>query len=262
MARKKQHHRQTQPKYVPTRMFEDDDNQPQESLHKVKPTDLKNVIPITKNQELFFNSYNRDKFLSYILYGSAGTGKTYIAVYNALREVLDPSTPFKRVVIVRSAVPSRDIGHLPGNEKEKTEVYLQPYREIAAELFPKFGEKAYMKLKEQGYVDFLITSFVRGLTLDNCIVILDEFQNAGWHELNTVVTRVGKNCKLILCGDIRQNDLNKKHDPSGFQKLMTIATHMEDTFDIIEFDENDICRSKFVKSWICAINKCEDLNLI
>lgn len=259
MSRKK--HRQ--PRYEQAPLFADDDLTPQDSRHKVKLSDLKSVIPLTKNQEHFFNTYSKGKIESFILYGSAGTGKSYIAMYKALQEVLDSSTPYKKIIIVRSAVPSRDIGHLPGNEKEKTEVYLQPYKEIVQNLIPKYGEKTYTKLKEQGYIDFMITSYVRGLTFENCVLVFDEFQNANWHEINSVITRIGENCKLILCGDLRQNDLhNKKHDQSGFQKLMTIALHMEDTFECIEFTEDDICRSKFLKEWIKATNKCYDLGLI
>lgn len=238
------------------------DEEATESRFKIRPVDLKQIEPLTHNQAHFFNTYSKGRQEHFVLYGTAGSGKTLIALYNALKDVLSPNTPYKKVIIVRSAVPSRDIGHLPGDEKEKTDVYAQPYKEMCQFLLPRFGEKAFMKLKEQGLIEFMITSYVRGLTFEDAIVVFDEFQNATWQELNSVITRVGQNCKMVLCGDIRQNDLVvKKHDQSGFKKFMTIANHM-DEFEMIEFLEEDIVRSGFLKSWVIATNHCEDLELI
>lgn len=228
-----------------------------ESKHKVKHSDLKQIFPLTHNQETFFNLYRKGSN-AIMLHGVAGTGKTYIALYNAFQEILLPGSLQKKVVIVRSAVPSRDIGHLPGNEKEKTEVYVQPYREIASELFPRFGPNAFTKLKEQGYVDFMVTSYVRGLTLDNCIVIVDECQNMTDMELNSIMTRVGQNTKIVFCGDFRQTDLSKKHDCSGLNKFIGTISHMP-SFRTVEFEVEDIVRSKLVKEYIIARMQYEDM---
>lgn len=228
----------------------------QESKYKVRLADLKEIYPLTNNQETFFNFYRKGN-TALLLHGVAGTGKTYIAMYNAFREVLENSL-YKKVVIVRSAVPSRDIGFLPGNEKEKVEVYSIPYQEICSDLFPRFGPKAYNKLKEQNLIGFMVTSYVRGLTLDDCVVIVDEAQNMTDMELNSIMTRVGQNTKIIFCGDFRQTDLNKRHDMSGLKHFMNIANHMP-SFRHVEFDVEDIVRGPLVKEYIIARLACEDL---
>jgi phosphate starvation-inducible protein PhoH len=222
---------------------------PREPKTKVKITDLKSVVPLTKNQETFFRLYRHES--AFLLSGVAGTGKTYIALYNALREVLDRSTPRNKIVIVRSAVASRDIGHLPGDEKEKTEVYVRPYVDICADLLPRFGTQAFARLKEQKVVDFMITSFVRGLTIDNAIIVVDECQNMTDHELNSVMTRLGRDSKIVLCGDFRQTDLHKKTDVSGFQQFLNIIKHMP-SFHTIDFEIEDILRSDLVREFIIA----------
>jgi phosphate starvation-inducible protein PhoH len=222
--------------------------------------DLKNIYPLTHNQEIFFNLYRKGN-TAMLLHGVAGTGKTYIAMYNAFQEILNDNTEVKKLVIVRSAVPSRDIGFLPGNEKDKVEVYSQPYQEICSDLFPRFGAKAYSKLKEQNFVNFMVTSYVRGLTLDDCIVIVDEVQNLNDMELNSIMTRVGQNTKIIFCGDFRQTDLNRKHDVSGLKKFIQIANHMQ-SFRQVEFNVDDIVRSQLVKEYIIARMQCEDMQLV
>jgi phosphate starvation-inducible protein PhoH len=227
-----------------------------ESKHKVRLADLKDIYPLTHNQEIFFNYYRKGAE-ALLLHGVAGTGKTYIAMYNAFREILENST-YKKVVVVRSAVPSRDIGFLPGNEKEKVEVYMQPYQEICSDLFPRFADKAYIKLKEQNLISFMVTSYVRGLTLDNCIVIVDEAQNMTDMELNSIMTRVGQNTKIIFCGDFRQTDLNRRHDMSGLKHFMNIANHMP-SFRHVEFGVDDIVRGPLVKEYIIARMACEDI---
>lgn len=229
----------------------------EESRHKVKLSDLKETYPLTNNQETFFNFYRKGN-KALLLHGVAGTGKTYIAMYNAFQEILQFNDEYKKVVVVRSAVPSRDIGYLPGNEKEKTEIYSQPYQEICEDLFPRFGTKAYSKLKEQNLISFMVTSYVRGLTLDNCVVIVDEAQNMNDMELNSIMTRVGNNTKIIFCGDFRQTDLNKRNDLSGLKKFMAIANHMP-TFRHVEFDVDDIVRSALVKEYIVARMHYEDV---
>lgn len=222
---------------------------------KVRIDDLKVFEPLTDNQRKFFEAYkNGEQVL--MLHGVAGTGKTFIALYKALEEVLDRSNPYERVIIVRSAVPSREIGHLPGDEKEKSEVYQLPYKEICDTLFGT-GNQPYQRLQEQGNILFMITSFVRGITLDNSIIIVDECQNMTDMELNSIMTRVGDRSKIIFCGDFRQTDLNKKHDMSGLKKFMEIAELMR-TFSIINFDVDDIVRSDIVRDYILARLKYED----
>ena len=214
---------------------------------KIRLDDMITIKPLTGNQKGFFEGYDNSQVM--LLHGVAGTGKTYIALYHALEEVLDKSSCFNKVVIVRSAVPSRDIGHLPGDEKEKTEVYTEPYVEICADLFER--PDAYQRLTEQKSLQFLITSFVRGITLNNSIIIVDECQNMTDMELNSIITRVGKNSKIIFCGDFRQTDLYRKDDMSGLKKFMVIADMMP-SVKTIEFQVNDIVRSPLVKEYIIA----------
>jgi len=209
--------------------------------------DMKTIKPLTDNQKGFFDAYDKAKVM--LLHGVAGTGKTYIALYHALEEVLNKQNQYQRVVIVRSAVPSRDIGHLPGDEKEKTEVYTEPYVGICEDLFGR--SDAYQRLTEQGAVKFLITSFVRGITLDDSIILVDECQNMTDMELNSIMTRVGERSKIIFCGDFRQTDLYRKTDMSGLKKFMAIADLMP-SFKVFEFGVDDIVRSKLVKEYILA----------
>lgn len=220
---------------------------------KLKLDDLDVIEPLTETQARFFQAYSESQLL--LLHGVAGTGKTYIALYKALEEVLEKNTTFKKVVIVRSAVPSREIGHLPGDEKEKTEVYQMPYEEICADLFNR--KDAWKLLNEQKVVQFMITSFVRGITLEDSIIIVDECQNMNDMELNSIITRVGSRSKIMFCGDFRQTDLYKKTDMSGLKKFMVIADMMP-SVKTIEFEVDDIVRSKLVKEYILARMNYED----
>ena len=228
----------------------------EESKHKIKHCDLKEVTPRTVNQEKFFSLYRKGN-PAILIHGVAGSGKTYIALWNAFNEILRTNIGYNKVVIVRSAVPSRDLGHLPGNEKEKTEVYLQPYRDICSDLFPRFAEKGYNKLKEQSLIEFMVTSYVRGITLDNSIVIVDECQNMTDMELNSIMTRLGQNSKIIFCGDFRQTDLSKRNDMSGLKQFTETIKHMP-SFNMVEFGVDDIQRSKIVKEYIIARMCYED----
>ena len=215
---------------------------------KIRLDDMDVISPLTENQKIFFDLYkHNEQFM--LLHGVAGTGKTYIALYKALEEVLDKSSGYDKVIIVRSAVPAREIGHLPGDEKEKTEVYKEPYVEICHNLFGRHD--AFQRLQEQGAVHFLITSFLRGVTLDNSIILVDECQNLSDAEINTIMTRVGHNSKIIFCGDFRQTDLVKKNDMSGLKKFISIAKMMP-AFKLIEFSVDDIVRSDIVKQYILA----------
>jgi phosphate starvation-inducible protein PhoH len=220
---------------------------------KIRIDDMNTIEPLTNNQKKFFELYKNSSAI--LLHGVAGTGKSYIALYKALEEVLDRSTPFQKVVVVRSAVPSRDIGHLPGDEKEKTEVYQQPYIEICEVLFNR--RDAFQRLQEQQSAAFMITSFVRGITMDDAIIIVDECQNMTDMELNSIMTRVGTRSKIILCGDFRQTDLYKKTDMSGLKKFMAIADMMP-SFNVVEFEVGDIVRSALVKEYILARMEYEE----
>jgi phosphate starvation-inducible protein PhoH len=208
---------------------------------------LKNIEPLTQNQTITFEYYSRDKNL--MLHGIAGTGKSFISCYLAMKQLLDGDNRYKKLVIVRSVVPTRDMGFLPGNNKEKTKVYEAPYQAIFTELFGR-GD-AYEYLKQRGVVEFISTSFIRGITLNDCIVVVDEIANMTLHELDSVITRVGKNCKILFCGDFRQSDFTKEHEKSGLIDFMKILNRMK-TFEHVEFDENDIVRSAMVKEYIIA----------
>jgi phosphate starvation-inducible PhoH-like protein len=222
---------------------------------KVRIDDLKTFEPLTGNQKLFFDAYKRgDYFVA--LHGVAGTGKTFCALYKALEEVLDKSNPFNKIIIVRSAVQSREIGHLPGDVNEKMEIFQQPYQQICETLFGR--KDAYQRLSEQGHIEFISTSFIRGMSFDDAIIIVDEMQNLTFEEIDTVMTRVGYRSKIVWCGDYRQTDLNKKkNDMSGILRFFDIAYHMS-AFTRIEFTADDIVRSSLVKEYILAKMKFED----
>lgn len=211
--------------------------------------DLRSTRPLTHGQQQMFESYFSGNNI--VANGSAGTGKSYSAIYLALTDLLREDSPQDQIILVRSAVASREIGHLPGEISDKLAPYEEPYKDIFGSLLRK--NDAYDVMKETGRLKFMATSFVRGLTWDNAIVIIDEAQNLSLHEIHSVVTRLGENSKLIICGDVGQNDLyNKKNEMSGYADLLKISGKMSE-FDIVTFTENDIVRSKFVKSWIIAM---------
>jgi len=221
---------------------------------RIKLDHLNTFQPLTNNQKLFFDAYTRgDYFIA--LHGVAGTGKTFIALYKALEEVLDKNNPFNKIILVRSSVQSRDMGHLPGDADDKMEIFRQPYIQICHTLFGR-GD-AYQRLAEQGHIEFISTSFIRGMSFDDAIIIVDEMQNMNFDEIDTVMTRVGYRSKIIWCGDYRQTDLKKAGDKSGLLKFFDIAYHMS-SFTRIEFTVNDIVRSSLVKDYILAKLKYED----
>lgn len=213
---------------------------------------LAKINPLTSTQSEVFDAYNNNQNL--MLHGVAGTGKTFLSLYLAINDILQGVDQKKKVYIVRSVVPTRDMGFLPGNQKEKARAYESPYYSICNELFGR-GD-AYETLKSKNAIEFITTSFVRGITLDNCIVIVDECQNMASMELHSVMTRIGQNCKVIFCGDTRQDDLTseRKKEESGLREFMRILKQMK-SFDFIEFGEADIVRSDLVKEYIVTRNR-------
>jgi phosphate starvation-inducible protein PhoH len=223
----------------------DNNNKPKFSL------EMKKIEPLTENQRLSFENFEKGKNL--MLHGIAGTGKSFISLYLALDEIFRNSTGnYQKVVIVRSVVPTRDMGFLPGNNKEKAKVYEAPYYAICTELFGR--SDSYEILKQKNLVEFISTSFIRGITLNNCIIIVDEIANMTLHELDSVITRVGKNCRIIFSGDFRQSDFTKDHEKNGLVDFMKIIKRMK-SFAFIDFDENDIVRSSMVKDYIIQKDK-------
>ena len=211
------------------------------------------IEPLTDNQKLFFESYANDKQI--VAYGCAGTGKTFIALYNALKDVLNEITPYEQIYIVRSLVATREIGFLPGDHDDKAALYQIPYKNMVKYMFQlpteTDFEMLYGNLKQQETIKFWSTSFLRGTTLDNSIIIVDEFQNMNFHELDSIITRVGENSRIIFCGDGRQSDLVKDKERNGISDFMDVLRKMP-SFDIIEFDINDIVRSGLVKEYLVA----------
>ena len=214
---------------------------------------LIDVEPLTENQKKLFTSYSEGKHL--VAYGAAGTGKTFISLYNALKEVLSEVTPYEQIYVVRSLVATREIGFLPGDHEDKSSLYQIPYKNMVKYMFQLPSETdfemLYGNLKQQETVKFWSTSFVRGTTLDNSIIIVDEFQNMNFHELDSIITRVGENSKIIFCGDATQSDLTKTNERNGISDFMSILRKMP-SFDIIEFGIEDIVRSGLVKEYLVA----------
>lgn len=216
---------------------------------KMRIEDLKTFKPLTDNQGLFFESYKIGEYFM-MLSGSAGTGKSFIALYKALEEVMDKGNSFNQVLLVRSAVQTRDVGFLKGSLEEKVSLYEDPYIQICATLFGK--KDAYQRLKEQGYIEFTTTTAMRGMSFDNCVVILDECQNCTFQELDTVITRIGHQSKMIFVGDTAQNDLIKKsNEVTGLPDFIKIASTMNE-FCRVHFTSDDIVRSSLVKQYIIA----------
>lgn len=210
----------------------------------VKLDDLLQYDPLTTNQDTAFVSWNDGDNL--VLTGSAGTGKTFIALYLALEEVLEAQF-YEKLVIVRSMVPTRDMGFLPGTKEEKEEAFTSPYKNICHELF---GDKSsYNKMLNSGQISFDSTSFIRGTTYDNSVIVVDEMQNLNFHELDSVITRVGKNSKIIFCGDYKQSDFKFDDEKNGIMKFLQIVEQLRN-FTIVNFGWEDIVRSDFVRDYI------------
>lgn len=214
---------------------------------------LREIKPYTENQQKLFDAYAEGKQI--VAYGVAGSGKTFIILYNALKEVLDEHSPYEKIYIVRSLVATREIGFLPGDHEDKSSLYQIPYKNMVKYMFEMPSdadfEMLYGNLKTQGTIGFWSTSFIRGTTLDNCIILVDEFANLNGHELDSIITRVGENSKIMFCGDATQSDLIKTSERNGIIDFMKILRVMP-SFEIIEFGLEDIVRSNLVKEYLTA----------
>jgi len=217
----------------------------QESNFKIRIDNLLRLVPLTNNQQVAWEEWKDGHHL--VLNGSAGTGKTFTALYLALQDVLDKSTPWEKVILVRSVVATRDMGFLPGTADEKLAPFVAPYIGICDDLF-NFGG-SYQQLVEQRTIEFYSTSYIRGTTFDNAIIIVDEMQNLTFHELDSVITRVGLDSRIIFAGDFYQSDFTKESDRNGIQSFLSILEVMKN-FSIIEFGWEDIIRSDFVRDYI------------
>ena len=214
---------------------------------------MRKIEPLTENQEELFRCYKNDQNL--VAYGAAGTGKTFITLYNALKDVLDERTPYDKIYLVRSLVATREIGFLPGDHEDKSSLYQIPYKNMVKYMFEMPTdtdfEMLYGNLKAQGTISFWSTSFIRGTTLDNAIIIVDEFQNLNFHELDSIITRIGEGSKIHFCGDATQTDLIKTQEKNGIVDFIRILKNMP-SFSMVEFGPEDICRSGLVKEYIIA----------
>lgn len=235
-------------KRVQVEKFKDNMAKKNRTLEKVNLV-LQEIEPLTQNQLIAFESQK-----NLVLHGVAGTGKTYISLYLALDDMTKGL--YQQTVLIRSAVSTRDMGFLPGTDKEKAAVYEEPYKDICIELFQR-GD-AYEMLKKQGLVHFMTTSFIRGVTLRNATIIVDECQNMSFHELDSIITRIGEGCRIVFCGDFRQTDFTERsREKTGLPAFLRVLKAM-DEFDMIDFTVKDIVRSDFVKKYIIAK---EDLGL-
>jgi|TARA_B100001093_G_C26730623_1_gene972075 phosphate starvation-inducible PhoH-like protein len=225
-------------------------------LRRTKPINLdqlKVIEPLSDNQQTVFDSYKEGKNL--VLHGAAGTGKTFISLYLALQQVLDVSSPYEKIYMVRSLVPTREIGFLPGDHEDKSNLYQIPYKNMVKYMFEMPDEKSfemlYDNLRTQATISFWSTSFIRGTTFDRCIIIVDEFSNLNFHELDSIVTRVGQDCKIIFSGDYSQSDLIKSGERQGVLDFMKVLQTMP-SFETVEFGIEDIVRSGLVREYLVS----------
>ena len=207
--------------------------------------ELRTIKPLTTNQQTAFDAYRQN--FNLMLHGYAGTGKTFCAMYLALEEILNGKCTRDKIVLIRSVVPSRDMGFLPGSIKDKIAVYEEPYKEICDDLFGRGDGYGILKMKK--IIEFTTTSFLRGLTFNNAIVIVDETNNMTYQEIDTVMTRLGNNSRIVFCGDYRQSDLNKPHEKTGITTFMNVTKRIH-SFRHVEFQKEDIVRSGVVRDYI------------
>ncbi len=223
---------------------------------EIGASNLAVIKPVTDSQQKVFDTWKEGK--NQFLFGCAGTGKTFVSLYLALQQVLKNETPYDKVIVVRSLIPTREIGFLPGDEEDKAALYQVPYANMMQFMFEQPNEQAfsmlYDRLKSQGSFYFMSTSFLRGLTFDNSIIIVDECQNLNFHELDTIITRVGQDSKIFFCGDFGQSDLTKLNERNGLMDFLQIL-HEMDEFNCTEFNIGDIVRSGFVRSYLIQKTK-------
>jgi predicted ribonuclease YlaK len=229
----------------------------QEQQKQRNSLELKNIQPKTRNQELIFKEFINGKNL--LIHGYPGTGKSFLSLYLALSDI-EEYRDYNSVTIIRSVVPSRDMGFLPGSIKDKSKIYEAPYQSICAELYGR-GD-AYEILKQKNIINFETSSFLRGMTLDNTIIIVDECQNMTYAELCTIITRAGSNSKIIFCGDYRQTDFKWDDEKSGIFQFMRILNKMTKYFTCLELTEEDIVRSGLVKDFIIKKMQIENSNRV
>ena len=214
---------------------------------------LLNIEPLTENQRNLFTLYDEGKHL--VAHGVAGSGKTFLCLFKALQDVLNEYTPYEKIYIVRSLVPTREIGFLPGSHEDKSSLYQIPYKNMVKYMFQMPSdadfEMLYGNLKSQETISFWSTSFIRGTTLDNCIIIVDELENLNFHELDSIITRVGENTKILFCGDASQSDLVRLNEKNGVIDFMKIIRSMP-SFGIVEFGVDDVIRSGLIKEYLIA----------
>ena len=212
------------------------------------------VEPLTPNQERIFKAWDEGKHL--FIYGCAGTGKTFCALYKALYDSLKSTPAYERVYLVRSLVATREIGFLPGDHEDKSSLYQIPYKNMVKYMFEMGNDNdfdmLYGQLKAQESIKFWSTSFLRGVTLDNSVIIIDEMQNLNFHELDSIITRVGENSRIVFCGDAMQTDLVKDREKNGIHDFMRILEMMPDDFEMVEMGIDDICRSGLVRNYLLA----------
>ena len=222
--------------------------------HPIDASLMVPIEPLTENQKRVFEAWDEGKHL--FVYGAAGTGKTFVALYKALSSCLKDNPDYDNVYIVRSLVATREIGFLPGDHEDKSSLYQIPYKNMVKYMFEMSSdqefEALYGALKGQETIKFWSTSFLRGVTLDNAVIIIDEMQNLNFHELDSIITRVGENTRIVFCGDAMQSDLTKTNEKNGIHDFMRILELMEEDFTLVEMGIDDICRSGLVRNYLIA----------
>ena len=229
---------------------------PQVDMLSEYSNNMRDIKPITDSQIEAYEQWDKGRNL--ILSGAAGSGKTFIALYLALQELIKNRK--KRLVILRSVVPTRDIGFLPGTQEEKEAAYLTPYIGVISEIF-KNNPTLFTSFLKNGTIEFLTTSYIRGITLKDAIVVVDEFQNCNFHELDSIITRIGKGSRVIFSGDYYQSDFTNRKEKEGIGEFLKIIESLKH-FKKIEFTWKDCVRSGMVRDYLMTKEKMIEDNAI